>query len=995
MAKRLAVCLLASAVMILSKNAAAQNAGGMMNMFTAIMRAAMVDHARVEWSKIPPNESSCIDDALRNQGYSVNVMIQNGIVPTDPRISNIRSGCRTSTAAISSATADAVDIQNLSSKPTIDCTKARSLTARTVCQGQKGAAADWDLISAYWARFFTLAPNDRQAFDQADQRWIKALNQSCPNTPDPQQCVLSAYHKRAASYRSQLDGDALAESRLTPEQRAAIQQSLVRLGYLNNSPDGEFGSVTRSAIRQFKSAWGGPEGDFLTTQERDQLLGEKSSTLGGNAQICVVSDPTGTPLNIRTVPNGGDVVETLTNGTKIRIVSTQKDGRGRIWSQIERDAGGQVLGWVYQDYLECRSTVAQQPGIPAPSPQRQIESATLKEARAFLEDSKLFIAEQTSVPSLSAIANEAAALQIALDKFDEPTAIKSKERLADLLKPISGFEAFEQQQQAKRDREKARLLAEAKIQAGKYVFVIDGYMKDHLGDSKTPSLLKLHEQIDAALKTGGIEEINKANDATADYVSKNGLSDAFDKIAQQYSQPDRGTTVNPKTLAERFGFGEKSKVIVKGPQSDVILLYNASSTAPHVWRNVRGDIVFQNDEASLCFARLPEIPIERYIEHTLSDRGAKSVTTSSPPTCDLSKAAAAVDVIAFQRGALLNARNDYILALGKLMEAGTFRQYEIISDYEKKFQNRQTLSLQIETEVDSNNRKGFGVIAMNGAVAPVACVIASDPAGIGLKELLRRNTDIIAPTMTEDWQTVDTVNPDIALLGLKRRQCGYVIGEAETLRPVMLALRRDGLKYSFSPVWWSDKDLQQAIFDVNDKVRQKIAKEETLRQQEEAQHDIEIQRHRDNEKKKTEIERMLREKYGVKARGLANAIYEVVTKVAENRPVKGGDFFPGYMESMDQRLADHWETFDVNSEVADFGLVQWQKRSLDAIVVKSVIHQKNRILGKYEDRCFYFGMVDDEEFSVQRDPIAVDCSDVRSVNNWKIGKSFQSEWIAN
>jgi hypothetical protein len=132
MAKTLAVCLLALLATLLSKNAVAQNAGDMMNMFSAIMRAAMADHARVEWSKIPQNESSCIDEALQRQGYSVSVMIQNGIAPTDPRISNIRSSCRTS--VVSLPPSNTVDIQSLSSKPTIDCTKASSLTARTVCQ---------------------------------------------------------------------------------------------------------------------------------------------------------------------------------------------------------------------------------------------------------------------------------------------------------------------------------------------------------------------------------------------------------------------------------------------------------------------------------------------------------------------------------------------------------------------------------------------------------------------------------------------------------------------------------------------------------------------------------------------------------------------------------------------------------------------------------------------------------------------------------------------
>jgi hypothetical protein len=61
----------------------------------------------------------------------------------------------------------------------------------------------------------------------------------------------------------------------------------------------------------------------------------------------------------------------------------------------------------------------------------------------------------------------------------------------------------------------------------------------------------------------------------------------------------------------------------------------------------------------------------------------------------------------------------------------------------------------------------------------------------------------------------------------------------------------------------------------------------------------------------------------------------------------------------------------VSSDIADFGTVQWSGRSVDAIIVRSVIQQKNRILGKYEDRCYLFGLVDDREFTIRRDPIAV------------------------
>ncbi len=32
---------------------------------------------------------------------------------------------------------------------------------------------------------------------------------------------------------------------------------------------------------------------------------------------------------------------------------------------------------------------------------------------------------------------------------------------------------------------------------------------------------------------------------------------------------------------------------------------------------------------------------------------------------------------------------------------------------------------------------------------------------------------------------------------------------------------------------------------------------------------------------------------------------------------------------------------------------------------------------------------------MQRDPIAVDCNNIRAVNNWKVGEKFQSQWNAN
>jgi hypothetical protein len=80
----------------------------------------------------------------------------------------------------------------------------------------------------------------------------------------------------------------------------------------------------------------------------------------------------------------------------------------------------------------------------------------------------------------------------------------------------------------------------------------------------------------------------------------------------------------------------------------------------------------------------------------------------------------------------------------------------------------------------------------------------------------------------------------------------------------------------------------------------------------------------------------------------------------------------------------------------DFGTVDWNGRDLDAVIVKTVVQQKNRVLGQYSRDCFLFEIVDDAEFAMRRDPFVVDCEDPAGlVKKWTIGKKFQSQWNAN
>lgn len=76
-----------------------------------------------------------------------------------------------------------------------------------------------------------------------------------------------------------------------------------------------------------------------------------SDSIGANAN-CVVADPTSTPLNVRTSPNG-KIISTVLNGERTRILDQATDQTGSAWAYIS-DEASQPLGWVYRRYVVCR-----------------------------------------------------------------------------------------------------------------------------------------------------------------------------------------------------------------------------------------------------------------------------------------------------------------------------------------------------------------------------------------------------------------------------------------------------------------------------------------------------------------------------------------------------------------------------------------------------------------------------------------------------------------
>jgi peptidoglycan hydrolase-like protein with peptidoglycan-binding domain len=237
--------------------------------------------------------------------------------------------------------------QNVTSaKPSFDCSKAHTPLSTILCTDENAAHADWDVDAAAWAFAFSLQDDARKNFWREQDSWIKSLNSRCKLTAAlsrvQYQCVLNSYRARAKTIRSKLTGDALAESMLTPEQRAEIQGELASLGLLNDLPDGQFGSNTRAAIREFQQANGFAQSNYMTGQQIRTLasVGQSPALSSTTPQVMPQSGEPRGPASTRSAiitARNLDAQRKAQQQAKIELEKTQVEAkRAQAEAEIQR-----------------------------------------------------------------------------------------------------------------------------------------------------------------------------------------------------------------------------------------------------------------------------------------------------------------------------------------------------------------------------------------------------------------------------------------------------------------------------------------------------------------------------------------------------------------------------------------------------------------------------------------------------------------------------------
>src|SRR5262249_13651595 len=170
------------------------------------------------------------------------------------------------------------------------------------------------------------------------------------------------------------------------------------------------------------------------------------------------------------------------------------------------------------------------------------------------------------------------------------------------------------------------------------------------------------------------------------------------------------TATRPRSgsLAEQPGLNDKSKILVEGPNEDIILLYNSSPAAPSIAKDIKGDFIFLADAALVCIAQsIPDESYSWFVQRLVPAQGGREVRQAAAP-CDPATLTSSADLLSFKRGELLKQGRDYILRLAKLIETDEFSAYRVVTatEYEGEIQSRHALSLKFAEEVEKNQRSG-------------------------------------------------------------------------------------------------------------------------------------------------------------------------------------------------------------------------------------------------------------------------------------------------
>lgn len=617
------------------------------------------------------------------------------------------------------------------------------------------------------------------------------------------------------------------------------------------------------------------------------------------------------------------------------------------------------------------------------------------EAKGIVADASTFIKSSPNNPKLLQYVQEIAQLSAAISSQDPDEIRRLSSQLTNDLSTEADYQTLQKERAANEKRDEARFLGEALLLAKHQLHFLIQTVRD---DPTSPDTLQFVQLINSLKGTQTLDpnqDLDSVRKVTgnADLAIRGaGLYDKFVAFEANDSNEtgSRNVVSGTAVSSQSIPVTDRNRFLVEGDLADIVILYNASSSAPDIALNLRNEYVFSNGRAVACVVGKLTNSGRLAVKTRIMKLNPQKLSGLNLP-CDLGHLNL-YDLVIAQRGEFLKEAPADALLIVAALENQQYRQLFSITSKEMQTQadvDRQEIAA-ITTDVRNGVRTGYGLILLKNG-SSVVCLTESDKVEAH-SHLLLKVADGLAVALNGD-PSISQISLDDAFANSQKGKCGAIYADAAALKEIDSELSRMNIQHSFLNIWISPDQVDAADKVIRDQQHSAEVEAQKRAQRLEDQAKLEAAR-KVNESATAEAQQaQFRAKYGARANAEAAAISAEISTWTTQQKGTAQEEFPAYANWVSDELADHWEFQDINSEVADFGTSNFKGRQLETIIARVTLNWKNRLLGEYDKPCFLFGRINDTEFSIVREPFVVKCDDTTDLEHWEQGHQFASQWI--
>jgi tetratricopeptide (TPR) repeat protein len=506
-------------------------------------------------------------------------------------------------------------------------------------------------------------------------------------------------------------------------------------------------------------------------------------------------------------------------------------------------------------------------------------------------------------------------------------------------------------------------------------------------------------------------------DFIKEYVSSNVTSDLVEpllsinaEVTTVFDQPDPSVNILKKvviggeTKLAHLDLGEeyakflakriklvttaKNRYLIEGPANEILVFANETGRAPVV-RGLKGNLIFEDGRANLCFAHAPNSdPFELLqIKLQVLANNAQSVVIEKGP-CNL-RLLNQYDIVVVDRDDLLSGQKEIAQALLHAIEDDELSPIAVVShtQVEATRDAERIIAQTLATGIDDSTINGFGIIYIENDASGI-CKAINDEQKAHSALILNSQDRLEVEVGTAPHIFEERFSEEGAFISAKRGKCRAIYGAAESLKLLTQSLSRDKIGYRVLPIWFSQEQVDSAAKTIQEEIAKKAMHAKELADKAAEDRRIAELRLRESGEARRLREQELRREYGALARAMEGVLGSEIKLFVENQGAVVRKY-PAVAEWYKRMLADEWEPIEARSELDDYGMSGWKGRVLETGFIKTSIRMKNRTRGVYHESCFYFG------FDVARYPIGVTCDEREKIDRYKDAGEFTSKWIAN